>query len=256
MNPEVHTLAGAYALHALSEFERRQFEAHLAECPDCQQQVAEFHATAARLAMAVAEQPSDQLRQRVLAEIGQTRQEPPPVDESRGHVSEGKARLSRRRAVLLLSAAAAVIVALTLGVLLGQTLHDLNSTRDELTTAQARYHEVARLLSAPDLQIAVGQTVEGDGSATVAVSRRLDQGVLATAGLPPAPDRHTYQAWLIGTATEPRSAGLLGPTGTPSPAPLLFTGLGSADKIAVTVEPDGGSPGPTTNPLLLFSMPD
>lgn len=247
MSPEIHTLAGAYALHALSDIERRQFESHLAECPDCAQQVAEFHATAARLAMAVAEQPSNQLRQRVLAEISQTRQEP-PTSHTRGRANErGRTRPSRRW-VQSLAAAAAVLVALALGVVIGQTS---DTTRDDLATAQTRYQELTQLLSAPDLQIAAAQTAGGDGSATMAVSRQRDQGVLATAGLPRAPADHTYQAWLIGT-TGPRSAGLLDPTGTP---PLLFTGLGNAEKIGVTVEPDGGSSQPTTNPILLFPMP-
>jgi anti-sigma-K factor RskA len=249
VSPEIHTLAGAYALHALGDIERRQFEGHLAECPDCQQQVAEFHATAARLAMAVAEQPSSQLRQRVLAEVSQTRQEPPPISETRGRATEGRAWPTRRWS-LRLAAAAAVLVALALGVVIGQTRAGLD-TRDELTTAQAHYDKLTRLLSAPDLRIAVGQTADGDGSATVAVSRQLDQGVLAATGLPRTPAGHQYQAWLIGT-TGPRSAGLLDPASTP---PLLFTGLGNADQIGVTVEPDGGSPQPTTTPILLFPMP-
>jgi len=251
VSPEIHTLAGAYALHALNDLERHQFEAHLAECPDCQQQVAEFHATAARLAMAVAEQPSNQLRRRVLDEISQTRQDPPPVSETPRRSSKGKARPARRRWAMPLIAAAAVLVALAFGVILG---HNLDTRRDELTTAQARYQDLARLLSAPDLRTATGQSVNGDSSATVAVSRQLDQGVLTTADLPAAPARHTYQAWLIGT-TGPRSAGLLEPAGTPAGAPLLFSGLGSSDKIGVTVEPEGGSAQPTTTPFILFPMP-
>jgi anti-sigma-K factor RskA len=254
VSPEIHTLAGAYALHALSDIERRQFEEHLAECPDCQQQVAEFHATAARLATAVAEQPSNQLRQRVLAEIGQTRQDPPPVNEIRGRAGKGKARQPRRPWAMPLIAAAAVLVALAFGVLLGQAKQDLDTRRDELTTAQARYQKLAELLSAPDLRTATGQSADGDSSATVAVSRQLDQGVLTTAGLPAAPARHTYQAWLIG-ATGPRSAGVFDPSGTPAPAPLIFSGLGSSDQIGVTVEPAGGSLQPTTKPILLFPMP-
>jgi len=253
MNSEIHTLAAAYALHALGDIEQHEFEAHLAECPDCRQQVAEFHATAAQLALAVAEQPSGQLRRRVLAEISQTPQEPLPIREIRGR-AEGKARLSRRRWAMPLIAAAAVLVALALGVVLGQVKHDLNTRRDELTTAQARYQELARLLSAPDLQTATGPSTNGDSSATVAVSHQLDQGVLTTADLPAAPAGRTYQAWLIGTA-ETRSAGLLDPTGKPASAPLLFSGLGSAYKIGVTVEPKGGSRQPTTVPIFLVPMP-
>src|ERR1700759_753406 len=77
VNAEVHTLTGAYALNALDDAERTEFEHHLAECPECTREVAELQLTANRLGAAVAEQPSDLLRQRVFNEIRGTRQEPP-----------------------------------------------------------------------------------------------------------------------------------------------------------------------------------
>jgi anti-sigma-K factor RskA len=81
MNPDVHTLAGAYALDALGPEERLEFEAHLAECPACRADVVEFTATAAQLG-AVEEVPPDGLRARVLAKVSEVRQLPPLAFEA------------------------------------------------------------------------------------------------------------------------------------------------------------------------------
>jgi anti-sigma factor RsiW len=72
--PAVHTMTGAYALHALDEFEQRRFEKHLAACPECQVEVTEFSMAAAHLCLAVAEQSAPGIRARVLAEIADVRQ--------------------------------------------------------------------------------------------------------------------------------------------------------------------------------------
>jgi anti-sigma factor RsiW len=79
MTPDIHTLTGAYAADALSDDERRSFEAHLDECDACAQEVAELQATAAMLGAASFEPPPPSLRDAVLAEIDQVRQEPPAV---------------------------------------------------------------------------------------------------------------------------------------------------------------------------------
>lgn len=73
-SPEMHTLAGAFAVNALSEHERARFQRHIEECESCAQEVRELRATAARLGAAVAEeQTSSQLKARVLAEVRATR---------------------------------------------------------------------------------------------------------------------------------------------------------------------------------------
>ncbi|WP_461030738.1 RskA family anti-sigma factor, partial [Streptomyces sparsus] len=71
---DLHTLTGAYALHALSDEERVVFERHLAACTSCAQEVRELAETAERLGRAVAVPPPPELRQRVLRQIGTVRQ--------------------------------------------------------------------------------------------------------------------------------------------------------------------------------------
>src|SRR5690348_1372714 len=71
---DVHALAGAYALDALTEFERAAFTRHVAGCEACALEVAELAATAARLADLTAESPPPGLKASVLAEIARTPQ--------------------------------------------------------------------------------------------------------------------------------------------------------------------------------------
>jgi anti-sigma-K factor RskA len=104
MSSDLHSLAGPYALDALTDPERARFEAHLVVCSTCRAEVAEFRATAARMGAAVAQVPPPGLRSRVLAEVAQTRQLPPPVPSRPPSL-----RRPRRRQFLLAAAAAGIL---------------------------------------------------------------------------------------------------------------------------------------------------
>ncbi|KAA9161375.1 anti-sigma factor [Amycolatopsis acidicola] len=246
--PDVHTLTGAYALDALDELERRQFERHLAECPECRQEVAELRATAVRLGLAVSEEPPATMKQAVLNRIAGVRQDPP-----RPARPEKQRRERSPWAIRLVSVAAAVAVAAAvgLGVVALNTQSELDQTRGELSQARGQANEVAELLAAQDLQAIPGTGAKvGEGS--VMVSRQLNRGMLLVAGMPDQPSTSTYQAWAIVNGT-PHSIGVLGPGGT-STAPLVFDGIQGVDEIAMTVEPAGGSAKPTTEPSVWFLM--
>jgi len=228
MTPDVHLLTGAYALSALDDVERRQFERHLAECPDCAREVEELRATAARLGVAVAQRPPAWLRQRVMHQIATTRQEPP---RARGR-SGG--RPPQRWALRLTAVAAAL--ALAAAVALGAIAL---RTQDQLSQAQARYGQVAAVLAAPDVRS--GTASAAGATAIVMVSHKLNEAVLTVDGMPPPPANRTYQVWLMGSGS-PRSAGLLQSGPNAVIPPLVFGGIGGATQIGVTEEPAGGSP--------------
>lgn len=249
-SPDVHTLTGAYALDALDEFERRQFEAHLAECPECEREVAELRATAARLGTAVAEPPPERLRRQVLNQIATTRQEPPVTDRPQAE------RPARRWGVRLTAAAAglAILAAAALGVVVIRTQNKLDAAQSELSQAHERYGPIADVLSAQDARVDA-HTVPGVGSAMVMSSHSLDRAVLMVSGMPAPPAKHTYQAWLVGSSGAPRPAGLLDVTGPGPAAPLPLDGLGGATEIKLTVEPAGGSAQPTTTPVMSVPVP-
>ena len=249
MSPDTHLLIGAYVMDALDYLDRARFEAHLTQCPACAHEIAELRATATRLGQAVAEQPPARLRAMVLRQISDVRQESPrgrraaprPAPASRW---DWPSRLTAAAAALALIAAA------MLGFQVVSTQHKLATANSQL----AQLQPVAQVLAAPDARIAAGSGVHGAGSATVVTAASLNAGVLTVSGLPGEPEGSTYQAWLIG-ASGPRSAGLIGASGTTS-SPILLRDIHDANKVALTVEPAGGSAQPTTTPVLLFDLPE
>jgi anti-sigma-K factor RskA len=224
MTAELHTLTGAYALDAVSDVERAGFERHLGECAACRQEVAELRATGAWLGVAESAGPPPELRALVLAGVARTRQLPPRVPVPRPE-------LGRRRGfglrVALFGAAAAAVVAVGVGV-----------------ATSAPPAPVDSVLSAPDASAIQGV---GEGHATLVVSRSRNQAVLLASDLPALDAAHVYQVWLI-RAGEAYSAGLLQPRMLMSDLPP------GTDRIGITVEPAGGSAGPTTPAVTRISL--
>ncbi|HEX3090020.1 MAG TPA: zf-HC2 domain-containing protein, partial [Ilumatobacteraceae bacterium] len=105
---DIHQLAAAYALDAVDERERAEFEAHYPTCPVCRPEVAGFRETLSQVAASVATDPPASLKVNVMAEIGNTRQLSPLLPDS--VVDLATHRQSRQRMVRALSAAAALIL--------------------------------------------------------------------------------------------------------------------------------------------------
>ncbi|WP_143219751.1 zf-HC2 domain-containing protein [Actinomadura sp. CNU-125] len=64
MTHDPHDLAGAYALDALGEAERKRFERHLDECPACTEEVRGLRETTSRLGLAAARRRTSRGRRR------------------------------------------------------------------------------------------------------------------------------------------------------------------------------------------------
>ena len=76
---EIHGATGSYVLHALDPSEVEEFEAHLAVCPTCSQEVVEFCETAAELSLlaTVTAPPPPALKSSVMSAISGVRVLPP-----------------------------------------------------------------------------------------------------------------------------------------------------------------------------------
>jgi anti-sigma-K factor RskA/putative zinc finger protein len=96
---EIHESTGSYAVDALDAAELAEFEAHLATCPVCRDEVSEFCEVAAELSLLTPATPPTRLRDSVLTTIRSTPQLPalngavehPPsvaLDESRPAIGE------------------------------------------------------------------------------------------------------------------------------------------------------------------------
>src|SRR3546814_1357602 len=100
---DIHALVGAYAVDALDDIERQQFERHLATCADCRDEVASLLDASSMLSGITLSPPPPSLRDRVMADISTVRLLPPEVPVR-------KEAPSRRRFPALVAAAAAVAV--------------------------------------------------------------------------------------------------------------------------------------------------
>ncbi|THA67564.1 anti-sigma factor [Streptomyces sp. A0958] len=247
----LHTLTGAYALHALPDAERRDFERHLGACEACSVEVRELSETATRLGLAVAAPAPRELRERVLREITTVRQEPPAVGRrDRSRPRRGPAAGWPRFALAASLAAAAGFG----GVAVWQH-QEARDARQEADAARQQGAQVAQVLAAPDARSSAG-TLKNGAKGTVVVSRSQDRAVFMASGLAKAPSGKVYQLWFADGGTM-RPAGLLQASGA-SPttyAAVLDGQVDGATGLGITVEPAGGSTQPTSAPLALMDLP-
>ncbi len=180
---DVHALSGAYAIDALDDLERAQFERHLADCADCRAEVASLQEASALVGETSAVTPPPQLRERVLASIGTVRPLPPVVTELHHDQRDGH----RRRRFQGLVAAAAAVTVLGAGAAVWQPWAD--------ETSQQELSATERIMQAADAEVYTKRL--GDGAkATVVRSKSLNEAVITADNMPEAPDGYAYALWL------------------------------------------------------------
>ncbi len=234
MSAELHALVGAYALDALEDPEQVAFEAHLDGCPTCAAELEGFRATVERLGSAVALPPAPELRAELLGSISRTPRERPVVTTLAPPTSW------RQRAPVLLAAASVFATVGAVGAYVAE--------HDRASDLQTAGEQKAAVLAAAD---ATPTTSRIDG-ATLRVwsSESMDRAVVVMSGAPALQPTQSYQLWTAEPGTPPHSVAVMGPDDLGASTSVLVPELEDATTIAVTVEPEGGSKQPTTEPVL------
>lgn len=236
---DAHALSGAYAVDALDDLERVVFERHLAECPECRDEVASLREAASTLAETTVLEPPAALRGRVLAGIATTRPLPPEVSSP---VTLDSRRPPRRRFNLLVAAAAAVLAVGGGTVLWQQPWEDSSSQQQSA---------IDTVLSASDAKRS-SLDFDGGAKATLVHSDSVGRAVLVTEKMPPPPAGKVYQLWLDQPGEGMVSAGVM-PVAEDQRV-LLAGDAATATGAGITVEPEGGSSEPSTEPIALFDF--
>lgn len=239
---DLHGLTGAYAMDALDELERARFEQHLSGCEDCRAEVAELRETAALLAETVATPPPASLRDSVLAGISQVRPLPPevPVSTPLAAPRTGTpAGGGRRWMPLLVAAALAVLVGV--GAMIVAPWSD---DEPRLTAAE----QVLRAADAEHVFLDLGEA----GRATVTRSKSQDRAVITTEDMVPAPEGKAYELWFQTPEDDMVPAGMM--PDSADQTVVLDGPAAEAVAVGITIEPEGGSPEPTTAPIALFDL--
>jgi hypothetical protein len=231
---DIHQLAAAYALDAVDERERADFEAHYPTCPVCRPEVAGFRETLSQVAAAVAVAPRASLKADVMAEISTTRQLSPLLPDSVIDLASHRRR--RQRMLRTLSVAAALIVIATGAFVVGRH----SSGGDDYAAA------AAQLFAKPDTRTTT-LTGTGTGSFKVAWSASSSEAVVIGDGLADPGPGKAYELWLID-ASGPHAVQLLDKA-EGQRVRRVITVNGSPAQWAVTVESEGGVDAPTSDPI-------
>ena len=222
---------GAYVLGALPDDERHGFEAHLATCDACRTEVDELAGAAHALpASAPAMLPSPALKARIMTEVNREAALLAAAGSGADR-PEAKPRREKRRWFGLQSIALACATLLA-GIGVGAAVFAGGGGKT--------------------LQVAA------TGAAAKAVAEvdvSGDKAVLVAHNMPGPGQGKTYQVWLKrpGEAPQPTSA-LFTPLSDGSATATVTGDLNDGDQILVTAEPEGGSPMPTSNPVLAAQM--
>ncbi|MBF4639123.1 anti-sigma factor [Clavibacter michiganensis] len=277
---DIRTLTAAYALGAVDAEEAAEFEALLERDPVLRAEVEELRATAADLAWtAEPVDPSPRLKVDIMAMLDATPQLPPlvapsaatdddrspaPVTELRSATSGGavtgapatssspsrerlgsaSARASERwfrKPGALIGVAAAAVVLVVGGVVVGTNMGGPGTSQAPVASA---YEQVT---TASDVVIDKRDVV-GGGTATVYFSASEAKTAVVLNDASPLPEGRVLQMWYVG-ASGAVSAGVM-PAADGAGHAVLDGSYTPGDTVAITVEPEGGSEQPTTEPIV------
>jgi anti-sigma-K factor RskA len=234
-------LKDAYVLGALPEEERLEFEQYLAAHPDLQAEIEELSAIAGLLAFSPQEQePSSELRRRIMDTV-EAEAVQPRTSQRRSWLA-GLWEAVGPRDLALAGAAMLVIGLFSWSMLLQGEVRDLQGRVQSLQSQPQDQSQGPQM-------IALGGAGTEQGVRAELVTLEGDRAVLVAENMPPAPEGKTYQIWVIKGDT-PEPSGLFEPRGD-SIAAVVENPVEGADAVAVTVEPEGGSKKPTTDPMLV-----
>ncbi|AQX79598.1 hypothetical protein BWO91_06020 [Plantibacter flavus] len=270
-------LAAGNALHTLTPREQERFDRLRAEHESVREEAAEFEETVAMLDLAAPPvQPSAALKNSLMAAIQNLPQlsadapvdapvaevqalptAVPEVDETPVSTptttppaaaattpvvgaAERKAASRWRRSVVGMVVGAAAAVGLIFGgVGLANTFGGGSLTQ---TVA------LAEINAASDVQRA--KVSMDDATATLVWSGELGKSALLVDGLGSLPSDKVYELWYIGEGG-PVSAGTFS-AANGTTWRVLDGAMSAGDKVGVTVEPQGGSKQPTTDPIMVI----
>ena len=254
-------LAAAHALDAVDDDERAAYERALDEWPELRDEADRYAETAAQLAaLAQPVEPPSALRDRLMSRLGELPQQatdapaparpfdspsvastPAPAPQPAPGPAERAARRRwfQRPAAIMTAAAAAVV--LIVGTIVGVNWPGPNGWGAQ--------REMAAIASAPDVQSTTHE-VSGGGEVTLFWSADEGHSAVVVEGLPDVGAGSTYELWYIDDSGA-ASAGTFDVQGEETWR-VLEGRFAPGVAVGVTVEPAGGSPEPTSEPIVVI----
>ena len=237
MDAHIVELLPAYTLDCLDEEDMLLVTEHLAVCPTCRAELASYQGVAGQLAMAVpCNKPPADLKRRLMAHVRPAR--PQAISQPRPAWWQ---QLAHSLRALQHPAWGVASLALILALAVSNVLlwQQVNRPGGMSTGQGMRSLALAGTAAAPA------------ASGIVVISTDGEYGTLVVDGLPALDKTRQYQLWLIRDGKRTSGAvfsvgqGGYGSVPILAPEPLIrYSSFG------VTIEPSGGSPGPTGDKVL------
>jgi anti-sigma-K factor RskA len=221
-------LLPAYALGSLDADEAAAVTRHLESCAACRAELAVWRQVTDALALAApAAAPSPALRRRLLAEAAAMRPAPAPTADRRRPTGATRPLTARRAWPVMAVVALAAVV---LGGLLWAAVGNLSL-----------FDRAVALLPAE---------VAPEASGELRFPRR-GEATLEVWDLPPLPPDQQYQLWLVaGDARDSGAVFAVNASGWARVPVAVSRPAADYDAFGITIEPAGGSPGPTGERVL------
>jgi anti-sigma-K factor RskA len=246
----VFDLIPGYALGSLDEDELAQVARHLPGCPACRAELDSYMKTVDQLAFLVPQRiPPEDLKEKIMARTGAPqstaarKEAAKPDREQRGGIGAFFRGLFAQPLIGMAAAAALLLI-----VVLGASNLALWRQVNELQT------EVDRRGEMRVIQLAGTENAPGTRGYLMVFSNE-NYGTLVVENAPPLPEGYQYQLWLVKDDTR-LSGGVFSVTEEGYGVLQIESDdpLESYARFGVTIEPWGGSPGPTGDRVLASNL--
>lgn len=261
MDPRIEELLPFYVLDALSGEEKEQVESYLVEHPEARARVRDLQSGAEALPHAVSPVPppayvKESLMRRVTSDA---RARESVTSRTPSRPSRGPIRFDNLFRLLSLGAAAAAILwAFILNAQVARLETQIAALNEQVTGQSRSLEDLIRSLPQTDRVITValrGTEAQPRAQGQLIADPGEKSAVLVISGLPPLEPGRTYQVWLIDGGG-PVSAGLL-TVDERGQSVLIVTSeedIGSFKSLGISIEPEGGSPAPTGEIVVLSDL--
>jgi len=233
----VTELLPAYALDALDAGDASRVDAHLKTCPDCRLELKSYQQVVEMLPYSVPQvQPPAYVRERLMEQVGATR--------SVSGEQRADARAASGRTLSLWSGLTRAWAVVSLVIILALASSNLLLWQ-RVNRLQTTVQSSMRVINLESTDAAPG------ASGLLVISLDGEHGTLVVDRLPQLEEDYQYQVWLVENGNR-TSGGVFSVSSSGYGSLWVSTDLALADydSVGITIEPAGGSPGPTGERVL------
>ena len=233
----IEELLAAFALGALEIDEAIEVEAHVQSCAACREVLRDYQAVSDDLMTAMPPvMPPASVRAKLLARTAPPSQKP-------GASGRWRALLPH---LIPVAAVVGVLVLLIININLLRQTSQMAQAQEQMAQQNQTYQTAFALLTYPGSEVAVID--DGNIYGTLIYDPDGKVAVLNVWGLDELPEGQDYQVWLIEADETRISGGVFQASDELGYSSFVIESPNSLETfvgIGVTIEPEGGSPGPT-----------